>query len=133
MSLTFLSPLTLLWLAIVPAFWLVGRRRGISGLVHRVSRTALATLVLIALAGPVISRPASSVAVIHLVDVSHSVSSRSLDSVALQIDQTNTDLGPAFSRILLFAGRETSVSDTAALRRLATDDGAKVVEAALPD
>jgi Ca-activated chloride channel homolog len=121
MTLEFGTPSALWLLAAVPCLWLIGRgfRRG-AGAAHIVARALLVTCLIAAIAQPVLSRAASRLAIVYLVDGSHSVSTAARDSAAAAIDEINVSVRPNESRILLFGRRVSSLSDTSELRRLST-------------
>ncbi len=115
-------PAALWLLTLVPLIWLVralavgARRRAVLAVV----RSAVLVCLAVALAQPVLSRPASRVALICLVDASHSVSSAAIDAAASAIDEMEATLRPDAVRILVFGARAARVADADALRRLAT-------------
>ena len=65
---------------------------------------------------------------VYLVDASHSVSARALDTAAQAIERSNAGVQPDAWRILAFGGGVAAIADTAALRRLATAEGADPLE-----
>ena len=116
------SPAALWLLAVVPLIWLawalaVGARWSA---VLPVMRSAVLVCLAVALAQPVLSRPASRVALICLVDASHSVSSAAIDAAASAIDEMDASLRPDVVRIVVFGARAARLADADALRRLAT-------------
>lgn len=130
MTLEFGTP-GLLWLfALLPLVWLAGyvgvRARPRAW--YSVARLLLLACLIAALAQPVLSVRASRIAVVYLVDASHSVSTRALDTAADAIDGMNAGLRPDVSRILVFGGRVAAVTDTSALRRLAAGETADSIE-----
>jgi uncharacterized membrane protein/uncharacterized protein YegL len=66
----------------------------------------------------------SRLAVVYLVDVSHSVSSRAIAEAATKIDALNSDVKPSHWRILAFGADATVLETTAALRDLGALDPA---------
>jgi uncharacterized membrane protein len=127
MGLTWTSPAALWLLLAVPLVWLA-RRVGRTNFNPRqqwlqaaVRSLLLATLAL-ALARPVISLGSSRLSVVYVVDVSHSVSSRSVTAAADRIDALTGAVRPAHSRIVAFGGDVQVVENTAALRAIADAD-----------
>jgi len=125
MTLEFGAPRVLWLLALLPLIWLAGNA-GLR-LRPRTWSTTGRLLLLVALVGalaqPTLSLPATRTAMVYLVDGSQSVSARALDAVAKAIETTNASLRPDTWRILAFGGRVSGVTNTAALRRLATGPG----------
>jgi uncharacterized membrane protein len=110
-----------LWLLLlVPLVWLVARTTGRPR--HRALYVTVRSMVLVcligALAQPVLSLPASRVALIGLVDASHSVSSGAIEATATAIESIQASLRPDDLRILVFGARAAAIADTATLRRL---------------
>jgi uncharacterized membrane protein len=124
MSVELGSPAALWLLALVPLIWLVRRRAVGAGrrVVLATVRSAVLVCLAAALAQPVLSRPASRVALICLVDASHSVSSAAIDAAASAIDEMEASLRPDVVRIVVFGARTARLADADALRRLSTPD-----------
>src|SRR3954464_7663660 len=121
------APAALWLLALVPLVWLAPlvarttfnrRQRALQAATRSLLLTALA----LAIARPVLSTSAPRQSIVYVVDVSHSIASRAIEETARTIDQMNATLRPAWSRILVFGATTATVSDTAALRRLAPID-----------
>jgi len=130
MNITLTSPGALWLLAIIPLVWaarFIGRtnfNRRQQVLQAGVRSLLLAALAL-ALARPVVSFGSSKLSIVYLVDVSHSIASRSISEAAGRIEALNADVRPSDSKIVAF-GRDTAVlKDLADLRRFA--------DSALPD
>jgi uncharacterized membrane protein/uncharacterized protein YegL len=127
MSLTWTAPAALWLLLVVPLVW-VARRWGRTNFNVRQQmlqagvRSALLAALALALARPVISTGSSRMSVVYLVDLSHSISSKSVAEAAARIDALNTGARPAHSRILAFGADVIPVQSTAALRQLAQPD-----------
>ena len=109
-------------LAVVPVSCLLAwtarfpmRRRALYATV----RSVVLVCLIGALAQPVLSRPTSRLAIIYLVDTSHSVSASARQVAAASIDEMNASLQPDTVRILAFGARAAAVADTSELRRLA--------------
>ncbi|MEO7271239.1 MAG: VWA domain-containing protein [Vicinamibacterales bacterium] len=125
MTVEFGAPRVLWLLALLPLVWLAGNA-GLRLRSHTWSTAARLLLLLALIAGlaqPMWSRPATRTTMIYLVDGSQSVSARALEAVAQAIETTNASLRPDTWRILAFAGGVSSVTDPAALRRIATGPG----------
>src|SRR3954468_21658677 len=121
------APAALWLLALVPLVWLAPlvarttfnpRQRALQA----VARSLLLTALALAIARPVLSTSSPRQSIVYVVDVSHSIASRAIEDAARTIDQMNATLRPAWSRILVFGATTATVSDTAALRRLAPID-----------
>ena len=127
MSLTWTAPAALWLLLVVPLVW-VARRWGRTNFNPRQQmlqagvRSLLLAALALALARPVISMGSSRLSVVYLVDLSHSISSRSVAEAADRIDAFNAGARPAHSRILAFGADVIPVQSTAALRQLAQPD-----------
>jgi uncharacterized membrane protein len=111
-----------LWLAI-PLVWAGVRfsRTNFSGTQRAwqaVVRSVLLATLALALAEPVIEIATSRLAVVYLVDVSHSVASDAIRSAADRIDALDDTSRPARSRILAFGAESVVLPDTDALRDL---------------
>ena len=127
--LTWTAPAALWLLALVPLVWLAPLvARTTFNPRQRVLQAAARSLLLMALAlaiaRPVLSTSSPRQSIVYVVDVSHSIASRAIEEAARTIDEMNGNLRPAWSRILVFGSTTATVSDTAALRRLAPIDGA---------
>ena len=124
MSLTWASPAALWLLLAVPLVWpaYLAARTNFNPR-QRVLQTVLRSLLLavlaIALARPVVSSSSSRQSIVYVVDVSHSIATRALEGAAARIDELNTALGPAHSRIVAFGNGVRTVETTGALRELA--------------
>jgi len=129
MDVSLTAPGALWLLAAVPLVWLA-RRFGRTNfnprqqVLQAVCRSLLLAVLALALARPVISMGSSRMAVVYLVDVSHSVASRAITEAAARIDQLNTEAKPAHWRIVAFGADATVMESTAALRELAALDPA---------
>ena len=126
--LTWTAPAALWLLALVPLVWLAPLvARTTFNPRQRVLQAAARSLLLMALAlaiaRPVLSTSSPRQSIVYVVDVSHSIASRAIEEAARTIDEMNGNLRPAWSRILVFGSTTATVSDTAALRRLAPIDG----------
>jgi len=127
MSLTLAAPGALWLLAVVPLVWVAARfgrtnfndrQRWLQAVVRSLLLAALA----FALARPVVSSGSSKDAIVYLVDISHSVSSRAITDAAARIDSLNAAVAPAASRIVVFGRATSMVPDTNALRALANTE-----------
>ncbi|NQW03429.1 MAG: VWA domain-containing protein [Acidobacteria bacterium] len=128
MSVIWTSPAALWLLLLVPLVWLAGRfsrtnfnpaQHTLQGAVRSVVLIALA----VALARPVLEVGSSRVSVVYLVDVSYSVSSRSVTEAAARITEINASLQPDHMSIVAF-GRHAQVVDTVdALTAIVAADG----------
>ena len=127
MSLTLSAPSALWLLLVIPLIWIAGRwgrtnfnrrQQILQGAVRSLLLAALA----FALARPVISMGSSRMSVVYLVDLSHSISSKSIADAADRIDGYNNGVRPSHSRIVAFGADVISVENTAALRQLAQPD-----------
>jgi len=123
------APVALWLLALVPLIWLAPlvarttfnpRQR----VLQAAARSLLLTALALAIARPVLSTSSPRQSIVYVVDVSHSIASRAIEEAARTIDQMNSSLRPAWSRILVFGSTTATVSDTAALRRMAPIDAA---------
>ena len=123
------APVALWLLALVPLIWLAPlvarttfnpRQR----VLQAAARSLLLTALALAIARPVLSTSSPRQSIVYVVDVSHSIASRAIEEAARTIDQMNGSLRPAWSRILVFGSTTATVSDTAALRRMAPIDAA---------
>ncbi|HEY7475602.1 MAG TPA: VWA domain-containing protein [Vicinamibacterales bacterium] len=129
MSLTWTAPSALWLLLIVPLVW-AARRWGRTNFnvrqqyVQAAVRSILLAALALALARPVISMGSSRLSVVYLVDLSHSISSRSIAQAADQIDALNAGVRPAHSKIVAFGADVISIDSTAALRQFAQPDAA---------
>jgi uncharacterized membrane protein len=122
---------TALWLlALVPLVWLAPlvarttfnpRQR----VLQAAARSLLLAALALAIARPVLSTSAPRQSIVYVVDVSHSIASRAIEEAARTIDEMNGTLRPAWSRILVFGSTTATISDTAALRRIAPIDVAE--------
>jgi Ca-activated chloride channel homolog len=133
MGLTWGAPGWLWCLLLLPLVWVArrGARTGFSprqGRVQAVVRACLVATLVFALARPVISVSSSSTAIVYLVDVSHSVASRGIETAADTIDRLKAALAPADTRIVAFGRTAAPLPDTAALRRLAGESPAGVAD-----
>jgi Ca-activated chloride channel family protein len=127
MGLTWAAPQALWLLLVLPFVWmapLVARtnfnRR--QRWLQTVVRSLLLVALTLALARPVVSTSSARQSIVYLVDVSHSVSSRALETAAAKIDALNAATRPGHSRIIVFGATATAVESTAVLRRLAQAD-----------
>ena len=118
------SPGTLWLLAAIPVLWIALRfaRTNFNArqrVVQTIVRGLLLTLLVLALARPVVTGGSSRLSVVYLVDVSHSIAPQEIVAAARQIDELNARIAPAHSRIAVFGVDATVVETTAALRQLA--------------
>ena len=124
MSLTWTAPAALWLLLAVPLVWLahLASRTNFNPR-QRALQSAVRSLILIALAlavaRPIVSRSSSKQSVVYVVDVSHSVSGRSIEAAAARIEELNAAVNPAHFRIVSFGDTAVTVPTTAALRKLA--------------
>lgn len=124
MTLTLTSPAFLWLLAAVPLVWLahVIARTNFNGR-QRALQTAIRSLMLMviafALTRPVLSTSSSRQSIVYVVDVSHSIATQGVEAAAAKIDELNSAIKPAHSRIVAFGRTVSSVSTTAELRKLA--------------
>jgi Ca-activated chloride channel homolog len=123
MSMIWTSPSALWLLALVPLVWLSGRfsrtnfnRR--QNALQVIVRSAVLAALAIALARPVVEVGSSRVSVVYVVDVSYSVSSRSVTEAAAKIAELNNALRPDHSRIVAFGRHARVVADGNALAQL---------------
>jgi uncharacterized membrane protein/uncharacterized protein YegL len=129
MDVSLTAPGALWLLAAVPLVWLA-RRFGRTNFNPRqqalqaLCRSLLLAALAFALARPVISMGSSRLAVVYLVDVSHSVASRAINEAAVKIDALNAEASPAHWRIVAFGADAAVLESTAALRDLAALDPA---------
>lgn len=125
MSVTFADPRWLWLLAVVPFVCAaVFLTRSTFSPSQRWLQAALRSTVLgllaAALAQPVVSVSRPRATVVYLVDISHSIASRAIDQAADRIDALNAALRPDRARILTFGADTEAVSDTRALRSIAS-------------
>ena len=80
MTLEFGAPKALWLLSLLPVVWFAGRAGVRPGTWSSIARLLLLSSLIAALAQPVLRRPATRTALVYLVDASHSVSTRALDS-----------------------------------------------------
>jgi Ca-activated chloride channel homolog len=127
--LTWTAPAALWMLALVPLVWLAPlvarttfnpRQRGLQA----AARSLLLTVLVVAIARPVLSTTSPRQSIVYVVDVSHSIASHAIEEAARTIDQMNGTLRPAWSRILVFGATTATISDTSSLRRLAPIEAA---------
>jgi Ca-activated chloride channel homolog len=123
-TLIWTSPAALWLLAALPLVWLAHlvartnfnpRQRAVQTIVRSLLLAALA----VAVARPVVSRNSSRQSVVYAVDVSHSVATHAVEAAARKIEELNTALAPAHSRIVAFGRTAVPVANTEALRNLA--------------
>src|SRR5205807_10332700 len=87
-------------------------------------RSLLLAVLVLALARPIASTRSARQSIVYAVDVSHSIGSQAITDAARRIDEMNTALHPAHSRIVVFGANARTIPDTAALRALAQRDPA---------
>jgi Ca-activated chloride channel family protein len=87
-------------------------------------RSLLLALLVLALARPIVATRSERQSIVYAVDVSHSIGSPAIVEAARRIDEINTGLRPAHSRIVVFGSTVRTIADTAALRALAQLDPA---------
>src|SRR5262245_2626652 len=123
------APAALWLLAFVPLVWLAPlvarttfnpRQR----VLQAAARSLLLAALALAIARTVLSTTSPRQSIVYVVDVSHSIASRAIEEAARTIDQMNGTLHPAWSRILVFGSTTATMTDTAALRRIAPIDAA---------
>jgi uncharacterized membrane protein len=123
MSLTWGAPGALWLLLAIPAVWLAhlvtrtnfnSRQR----LVQAIARSLLIASIVLGLARPVISSSSAEQSIVYAIDLSHSVASHAVESAAQRIDELNTALRPAHTRIVAFGKDAVTIPTTAALREL---------------
>jgi len=138
MSMIWTSPAALWLLALVPLVWLSGRfsrtnfnRR--QNLLQMIVRSAILVALAIAMARPVLEVGSSRLSVVYLVDVSYSVSSRSVTEAATRIAELNASLTPDHSRIVAFARHARVVADGNALTQLVSAQGNTEVDRSASD
>lgn len=125
--LTLTAPAALWLLAAVPIVW-IGRRYARTNfnprqrLLQTIIRSLLVAAMAIALARPVVSLGSSQESIVYAVDVSASTSGQAITAAAKRIDDVNSALRPAHSRIVVFGVDAAALDDTAALRKLAERD-----------
>src|SRR5262245_39031994 len=107
MSLTLAAPAALWLLAAIPLVWLAvwfsrtnfnERQRWLQAGI----RSALLAALALAIARPVISTDSSKRAIVYLVDISHSISSRAIENAAARIDSLNGAVAPDTFKIVVF-------------------------------
>ncbi|HUR21116.1 MAG TPA: VWA domain-containing protein [Vicinamibacterales bacterium] len=132
------SPAALWLLALVPLVWLSGRfsrtnfnRR--QNALQVIVRSLVLTALAVALARPVIELGSSRVSVVYVVDVSYSVSSRSVTEAAAKIAELNASLNPDHSRIVAFGRHARVVPDGNALTQLVSAQGETEVDRSASD
>lgn len=128
-AITWTAPSALWLLLLVPVVYLAHRASRTNfnpnqGRLQAAIRSLLLALLVLALARPIASTGSSRQSIVYAVDVSHSIGSPAITEAARRIDEINTSLRPAHSRIVIFGGMVRTVGDTAALRALAQLDPA---------
>lgn len=128
-QLTWVFPSALWLLLAVPLVWIAHRaartnfnprqRRLQAGL-----RSLLVALLAVALARPVISSGTSKESIVYAVDVSHSIGTQAIEDAARRIDEIESAIAPAHSRIVAFGAEARVVESTTVLRALAKADPA---------
>jgi len=114
-----------LWLLlVVPAVWFTLRfSRTNFGprqrLVQAGLRSLLLTALVFALARPVVSSGSNRLSIVYLVDVSHSIASKSITDAATRIDALTAELRPDHAKVLAFGTNVAVMDGTAMLRDLA--------------
>lgn len=129
MSLTWTAPAVLWLLAAVPLVWAASRfsRTNFNPrqrVVQTLVRSALLALLMLSLARPVISTGSSQLSVVYLVDVSHSIGSKSIADAASKIDELNAAVKPRHFKVVAFAADSVVLDSTDALRRIGALDPA---------
>ncbi len=127
MSVIWTSPAALWLLVLVPLVWVAARYSRTNfnprqHLLQTIVRTLVLAALAIALARPVFEVGSSRLSVVYLVDVSYSISSRSVTEAASRIAELNTALRPDHSRIVAFGRHARVVTDGAALSQLVSAD-----------
>jgi len=127
MTVTWTSPGALWLLAVVPTIWL-GRwvtRTNFNSrqqLMQAAVRSLVLTALALAAARPILSMGSSALSVVYIVDVSHSISSKAIETAAADIDRFQDEIRPAHSRVVAFGGEAVRLDGTPALRALAAVD-----------
>jgi uncharacterized membrane protein/uncharacterized protein YegL len=127
MSTSWTGPAALWLLLAVPLVWAALRvsRTNFNPrqrLIQAGVRSLLLAALALALARPVVSTGSARLSVVYLVDVSHSVASKSIADAADRIDALNAELRPDYSRVLAFGANVAVLDGTPALRDLAAKD-----------
>lgn len=138
MSVIWTSPAALWLLLLVPLVWAASRfsRTNFNPrqhLLQNVVRSLVLVALAVALARPVLEVGSSRVSVVYLVDVSYSVSSRSVQEAATKIAELNGTLRPDHSSIVAFARHARVVADGNALTALMAAEGATEVDRSASD
>jgi Ca-activated chloride channel family protein len=124
MTLTWTNPAALWLLAAVPLLWAAIRfaRTNFNPrqrIMQTIVRSLLLTLLVTALARPVVSAGSTHLSVVYVVDVSHSVDAAEITRAAKAIDELNAAARPAHSRIVVFGADAAAVETTEQLRQFA--------------
>ena len=127
MDITWTAPRALWLLALLPLVWVALRHNRTNfnrrqQILQASIRSLLLAVLALALARPVMSIGSSRLSVVYLVDVSHSVASKSIADAASRIDSLQKELAPDHSRIVAFGGTVQVMDTTATLRELAAKD-----------
>jgi uncharacterized membrane protein/uncharacterized protein YegL len=127
MAVSWTAPGALWLLALLPLVWLALRHNRTNfnrkqQILQAAVRSLLLAALALALARPVISLSSSALSVVYLVDVSHSIASKSISDAAGRIDQLTSELRPDHSRIVAFGASVQVMESTANLRELAAKD-----------
>jgi Ca-activated chloride channel family protein len=127
MNISWTAPGALWLLLVIPAVWaglrfsrtnFNPRQRKLQAALRSLLLAALA----IALARPVISAGSSRLSVVYLVDVSHSIASKSISDAADRIDSLAGSLRPDHSSIVAFGADVIVLDTTVKLRELGAKD-----------
>ncbi len=122
-----IAPSALWLLLLVPLVWLAHavarttfnpRQRAVQAAVRSLLLAALA----VALARPILSTNSTRQSIVYVVDVSHSVSGRAIESAASRIEELDRSVHPTQSRTVVFGRTAARIEGVAALRRLAQVD-----------
>jgi uncharacterized membrane protein/uncharacterized protein YegL len=129
MGLTWTAPAALWLLLLVPVVLLAHRLARTNfntrqGRLQAALRSLLLAALALAVARPVVSTRSARQSIVYAVDVSHSIGTPAIEQAARRIDEINTALRPAHSRIVVFGATARRVDSTAALRQLARLDPA---------
>jgi uncharacterized membrane protein len=130
MHISWTTPSALWLLSLIPLVWVALRfsRTNFNPrqrVVQAIVRSLLLALVVLALARPVMSAGSSKLSVVYLVDVSTSIAPAEIAQAADKIDALNTNLQPAYSRIVVFGANAGVIDGTPALRTLGTRPAGK--------
>ncbi len=126
-ALTWTTPSALLLLLSIPLVWIAHRAARTNfnvrqRLLQALFRSLLLGLLAVALARPVVSSRSSRESIVYAVDVSQSVGTPAILDAAKRIDEIETAVRPAHSRVVVFGTTSRPVDGTAGLRQVAQAD-----------